>query len=67
MMEPLLRAALRLDIVEVLVTADTADLSALADRITDSVGNLYEHVYGDVPLDRTELLAKVSSHVDGRG
>lgn len=67
MVDPLLRASLRHDIVEVLVASDnvTGQVGDLADRLTDAV----EKFWTDIScvrlqdLDPERLLADIASHI----
>jgi len=66
-LDPLFRAALRNDIVEVLVLSDnvTGQVGDLADRLTAAVEKLWTSIsdYRLVELDRERLLADIASHI----
>ncbi|WP_288198759.1 hypothetical protein [uncultured Pleomorphomonas sp.] len=68
MLDPLLRASLRHDIVEVLAASDnvTGQVGELADRLTAAVEKLWTDVSSANlrKLDPGRLLAEVANHID---
>lgn len=67
MIDPLLRASLRHDIVEVLAASDnvTGQVGDLADRLTTAVEQLWTDISGARirDLDPERLLADIANHI----
>jgi hypothetical protein len=67
MLDPLLRASLRHDIVEVLAASDnvTGQVGDLADRLTNAVEKLWTDISGArlQDLDPERLLADIAGHI----